>query len=106
MSYIYKNVIFTKHGLQRSKDRSISANRVYETINYPDKVKNKHAQQQTFIKEKYGRKYHVVATYKPEQKKYLVISTWVRGEDDRQPIVWQLITAPFRILWWLIKKLW
>lgn len=77
---------------------------VYETVNYADKKQKKSHDSVKYIKTIRNRKYHVVATYKKNQDKYLVISAWVRGEDDKQPLVWQLITLPFRIIWWLLKK--
>lgn len=106
MSKTYKNIIFTTHAYDRIKSRSLAVHSIYETVNFPEKVIGKTQSNKKFVKTIQNRKYQVVATYKPDQKKYLVISAWVRGEVDKQPLARQLITLPFRIIWWLIKKIW
>jgi len=106
MPQTYKNIIFTNHAFERIADRSISKHSVYETINFPDRKQNKPGSTKKYNKTIHGRKYQVIAQYKSDQKKYLVISTWVRGEDDKQPFIWILITAPFKLLFWIVKKLW
>ncbi|GIK83706.1 MAG: hypothetical protein BroJett025_03280 [Patescibacteria group bacterium] len=105
MSQEYKNIIFTKHAYERIVDRSLALHSVFETVNYPDAVYKKDSKSNKYIKTIQNRRYHVVATYKPDQKKHLIISAWVRGEEDKQPLIWQLITLPFKIVWWLIKRL-
>lgn len=103
MSKTYKNIILTNHAHDRIKSRNISDYSIYITINYPDKKVNKSGSSIKYIKDIDNRKYHVVAKFKKDQNKYLVISAWVRGEDDKVPIIWQLITFPFKIAWWIIK---
>lgn len=105
MSHIYKNIIFTNHAYDRIKSRNISEHAVFETINYPDKKQKKSTDSIKYVKTIRNRKHQAIATYKNDQKKYLVISAWVRGEEDKQPIVWQLITLPFRIILWILKKI-
>lgn len=110
MPNYYKNIIFTKHALERMNKRSISTDRIWQVINHPDKsfVESSSGSKGTtkkFLKEVGGRKYQAVATYLTDEKKYLVISTWVRGEDDKQSIIWIIITLPFKIIWWIFKKL-
>lgn len=106
MSHTYKNIIFTTHAYDRIKSRSLAVHSIYETINFPQKTVGESKGNKKYLKTIQNRKYQVVATYKPDQKKYLVISAWVRGEVDKQPFAWQLITLPFRIIWWTIKKIW
>ena len=107
MSQTYKNIIFTNHAFDRIKNRSISKHAVYETINHSDKKQSKSESATKYIKTIKDRKYHVVAKYQADQRKYLVISTWVRGEDDQLPLIWQLITLPFKLAWELLKlQLW
>ncbi|NCO12648.1 MAG: hypothetical protein COZ34_04980 [Candidatus Pacebacteria bacterium CG_4_10_14_3_um_filter_34_15] len=106
----YKNIIFTKHAIERMNKRSISKDKIWQVINHPDKTFNESSSNEKgvtkkFIKETGDRKYQVIATYLPNEQKHLVISTWVRGEDDKQSIIWLIITLPFKIIWWLIKKL-
>ena len=102
MPNTYKNIVFTKHALERMNKRSISKDRIWQVVNHPDKTFKK---EKKYLKEIGDRKYQVVATHLPKEQKYLVISTWVRGEDDKQSFIWTLITLPFRIIWWIIKKL-
>lgn len=80
-------------------------NSIYETVKNPDKKQSKGESKQKYFKTIRDRNYQVIATYKPDQRKYLVISAWVRGEDDKQSLVWILITAPFKVLFWIIKLL-
>ena len=99
----YKNIVFTKHALERMSSRSITTHSIWEVISHPDKVQSEKNDSRRYIKMLRGRKYFVVANYLQSEKKYLVVSTWVRGEDDKEPIAWILITLPFKILWKLIK---
>lgn len=63
------------------------------------------AQTTKFIRELNGRVIHVVGTYLSDQKKWLIVSVWVRGEDDPTSLGWQLISLPFKVTWWVIKKI-
>ncbi len=101
MSETYKNLVFTKHAWTRAKDRSLSKDLIYQVVSFPDKTYHNQANFK-FIRIINGRKIHVVAT-PIENNKFLIISTWVRGEEDQQSIIWLLITLPFKILWWTLK---
>ncbi|MBU0974323.1 DUF4258 domain-containing protein [Patescibacteria group bacterium] len=112
MSNSYKNIIFTKHALERMDKRSISKDKIWQVVNHPDKtftpksadkndsggyknnIGNSKKVSRKYLKKISDRKYQAIATYLPKEKKYLVISTCVRGEDDKQ-----------NIIWWIIKKL-
>lgn len=100
----YKNLIFTKHGKERLNDRTITADAVYQVINSPDQ-KFEQGKNWKFIRLLQGRKYHVVASYLKSERTWLIVSVWVRGEEDRVPLVWQLLTLPFKGVWWLLKFL-
>lgn len=106
----YKNLIFTNHALERMSKRSISKDRIWEVVNHPSKVFDSNSNGSDKYSKKYirrinDRNYHVVATYLPKENKQLVISVWVRGEDDKLGLVWTLITLPFKIIWWIFKKI-
>lgn len=103
MSETYKNLVFTKHAWERSQDRSLSRDAIYQTVSFPDKTYH-NKDNFKFIRTINNRKVHVVAT-PIENNKFLIISTWVRGEEDKQPVIWLLITLPFKILWWTIKTI-
>lgn len=95
----YKNVVFTKHALARLDDRTITQDAVYRVIQSPDR-RFERDDTTKFIRTLNGRKYHVVASYLKKEHKWLVVSVWVRGEDDKISLAWQLITLPFRLAWW------
>lgn len=103
MKRSYKNLVFTKHAWERLKDRSLTKDAIHQTVSYPDKTFH-NQDNYKFIRTIRGRKIHVVAT-PVEDNKYLVISTWVRGEDDKLPLIWLLITLPFKIVWWILKTI-
>ncbi len=94
----YKNVIFTDHALERMKLRRITQEAVVRTLQDPLR-KEKEADGDTqFIKTINKREIHVVANYQTDEKKWLVKSTWVRGEED--PVAWwvRLLKLPLRWL--------
>lgn len=99
----YKNLIFSNHAFERIKGRSVSQDAVWAAINHPDKRFSQGENTTKFIRSVSNRKVHAVATFLKHEQKWLVVSVWVRGEDDQLPLVWQLITLPFKILWWLLK---
>lgn len=105
MPHTYKDLIFTKHAYNRLKERSIAEHAIWEVIHHPaQKFPSKG--QTKFIKAIHDRKIHVVAKRLEPEDKWLIISVWVRGEEDKEPILWRLLILPFKILWWLIKMLW
>ncbi len=102
----YQGFIFSKHAIERAEKRSVSQFDVAQVLKYPeitqptDKPGNI-----KFIKTINQRLIHVVATLLPQEKKWLIVSVWVRGEEDRAPLAWTLITLPFKLLLELIKLL-
>lgn len=103
---IYKNLIFTKHALQRMSERSITQDAVFRVVQAPDKqFGTEQSKSVKFIRTLASRKYHIVGQWKKQESKWLIISVWVRGEDDREALTTQLLLLPFRIIWWILKKL-
>jgi len=102
--HVYKNLIFTHHAYDRLKDRSITAEAIWQTVQWPA---NKYPSQKAtkFIKSVHHRRLHVIASWLAKEKKWLVISVWVRGEADRVPMGWWLMTLPFKLTYWLLKSL-
>lgn len=106
MNREYHHLIFTNHALERLSQRSISQEAVERVLDHPDRTHpTDKAQTTKFIRELNGRVIHVVATYLPDQKKWLVVSVWVRGEDDKVPVAWYIISFPFRLAGWAISHL-
>ncbi len=96
--------IFTKHALQRLSERAISQEKAELVLRNPDKtIPGKKPNTVKFIRTLNDRNIQIVATYLEDQKKWLVVSAWVRGEDDKVPFMWQVITFPFKAVWWLLK---
>jgi hypothetical protein len=101
----YQGLIFTNHALERVQKRSVSQYDVAQVLKYPDATQETEKPGSTkFIKKINDRNLHVVATYLPEQKQWLIVSVWVRGEEDQPALAWQVITLPFKVLWFVITK--
>ncbi len=102
---IYKNLIFTNHALSRMKNRKLWSGDIYDAVNYP-RVKKGTGKPNTFkfIKTLRGRKMQVVANWKDDERKWLVISVWVRGEEDKAPLPWRIISAPFRGIAFILRR--
>ncbi len=95
----YHNLVFTDHALERIRLRTISQDQVRQVLLNPDKeFPNDKSGQTKFIRRINTRIIHVVGKYLTDQKKWLIISVWVRGENDPVPLVWKLITLPFKII--------
>lgn len=105
MTKNYKNLVFTTHALERLKDRSLSQDSIYKTLQNPDFKKEMGRDKTKFFRTLNKRKVQVVASYLNEERKWLIISVWVRGEENKQPLVWRMLTLPFRIVWWFSKKI-
>ncbi|GAB1420783.1 hypothetical protein MASR2M15_09050 [Anaerolineales bacterium] len=78
----YKNLIFTAHALERMQLRKIQEEAIYQTIHKPDEKIIETAGNMRYVRAYQGRKYHVVSGYLDREKKYLIISAWVKGEKD------------------------
>lgn len=100
-----KSIILTKHAQERKKLRKISNYEIQLTLNTPDQEIELKPNLFKFKKKVKKRKLQIIAQYLKEQKKYLIISVWVRGEDDPIPLTWRLITLPFKLIWWFFKWL-
>lgn len=98
-------IILSKHALERARLRKIELSAIEQIILNPEQKINLRDGKFKFIKTLNNRRYQIVAADVKKENKWLVISVWVRGEDDRVPFTWILITAPFRFLWWLLKNL-
>ncbi len=101
----YRDLIFTDHSLERLTLRSLSQDQIWQVIHHPQKHFENQGNEK-FISTVAGRRIHVVAKKLVDDNKWLVISVWVRGEDDPETMVWQLLTLPFKAIWWIVKKVW
>lgn len=105
-----ENIVFTKHALERMARRSISKEMIRRTLANPEITVPGHNpkkdSQVKFIKTINSRRVHVVATLLPE-KKWLIVSSWVKGEEDPVPLTWQILSFPIKLLFtislWLVR---
>ena len=105
MTHTYKQLVFTNHGWERLQDRRLSSDAVWQVVTAPSHQESMGEGKTKYIRVVNGRLIHVVASWLPHEQRWLVISVWVRGEADRVPFIWTLITAPFKFLWWLLRLL-
>jgi hypothetical protein len=106
MNNNYQSLIFTKHGLERLRSRSITQQMVWQVISNPHKEHKEKNDKVKFIGTVDGRKLHVVAQKIEDGKKWLIISAWVRGENDQLPLAWRIISFPFWLVWKILQALW
>src|SRR3989304_4172876 len=95
MNRVHKNLVFSKHALERLNDRVLTQDAIEQTIANPDKTYPKKGNTK-FIRTVNNRLIHVIAT-PIENHQWLVISAWVRGEEDRESLVWQLLSLAFEV---------
>jgi hypothetical protein len=75
---------FTTHALERMELRKISPYEVQRTILSPQKTFDDEDDKVKFIGHELtlNRSIHAIGRFLPEENQWLVISLWVRGEDD------------------------
>lgn len=75
---------FTNHALERMKLRDVLSNEVRDVIQYPEKVYEDDDGKLKFIGAELDpdRAIHVVAKFLPDENTWLIITTYVRGEED------------------------
>ncbi len=80
----HPGVTFTTHALERMKLRNIYRYEVKNTILDPEKMVEDEDDKIKFIGKELSlnRSYHVVAKFLADENKWLVISAWIRGEED------------------------
>lgn len=76
------SIKYSKHAVERMQLRSITEEMVLKTIRNPDRTYIEEDGDTKFIRKVDGVKLHVVCKPLPDEGKWLVKSTWVRGEDD------------------------
>jgi len=77
------NIVYSKHALERMQLRAITEDMVLKTIRHPDSTYIEADGDTKFIRKVDGVKLYVVCKPLPDEAKWLVKSTWVRGEDDQ-----------------------
>jgi hypothetical protein len=78
----HKTVVFTKHARERLELRRIGEDMAIQIMRNPSTTLTIDDGKIKFIGKSMGAKVQVVGKPIPEQNKWLVVSLWVRGEDD------------------------
>jgi len=78
----HKTVVFTKHARERLDLRRVGEDMIIQVMRSPIATHKKEDGKIKFVGKSMGAKVHVIGKPIPEQNKWLVISLWVRGEDD------------------------
>jgi len=98
----YGGMIWTNHALDRLDRRQISQSDALATLKKPDKTfPGKKEESVKFIRLINQRQIHVVGKLN-EDKQWVIMSVWVRGEEDRQ---WWLVRV-FKTLGRIVKWVW
>ncbi len=79
----YTRVTLSKHAVERMQLRAITEDMVNQAIRDPDRAYLEDDGDTKFIRKVNGVNLHVVCKPLPDESKWLVKSTWVRGEDDQ-----------------------
>lgn len=99
------SIILTHHAEERMKKRRMARSDIERVIGNPDKTyPGKKQGTVKFIKWIDGRQHQIIGKLLDNQKDWLVLSVWVRGEDDFNLVEW-LVFLPFRLVWKLVKML-
>jgi len=99
----YKNLIFTEHAMQRMRRRRISQDAVVQVVRKPQVTESEDNGNKRFVRVVKDRNYHVIAKYLTDEKRWLIVSAWVRGEDDPEPLWRRVLLLPFRVLRRLLR---
>lgn len=80
-------VVFTKHAKERLEQRKISEGMILKAIEMPYRTYTQNDGGMKFICRINERNVHVVCQSLPEERKWLVVTVWVRGEDDEGNVI-------------------
>ena len=105
MSISKSQIIFTKHALDRSEQRCVTQEKIEQVLQNPDKTIQIGGGKSKFIRIIDQRHFQVVASYLAKEDKWLIISAWVRGEEDSKPFIDQLIEGFVNGFVWIVKQL-
>ena len=78
----HKTVVFTRHARERLDLRRLGEDQIIQVMRNPNSTHKIDDGKVKFIGKSMGAKVHAVCKPIPDENKWLVISLWVRGEDD------------------------
>ena len=98
------NIVFTSHAQKRLSRRDITEENVIRAIRMPDKIiKQEKDGFYKFIKIINEREVQVIAKKLTVENKWLVVSVWVRGEEDKPNIIIRTFVLIYRLIKLLFK---
>jgi hypothetical protein len=98
-------ITLSKHALDRARSRKMELYAIEQLILFPDQKTELEDGKCKFQKNISGRHYQAVGTWLAKENKWLIISVWVRGEEDELPLAWRIIILPVQLLWWLLRSI-
>lgn len=97
------NIILTNHAEERMRYRKMARSDIERTLANPDKsFPGKKADTVKFIRTIDTRRHEVIGKYLADQKAWLILSVWIRGEEDKNWIT-ELFGMVWKVLRWLAK---
>lgn len=101
----YGNMIWTDHAVERLKKRHISQADALKVMANPTKTfPGKKPGTVKFIRTINDRRIHLVGKLN-EQKQWVVLTAWVRGEEDRDDVVVRIVKWIFSMIFKILKAL-
>lgn len=98
----YGGVVWTDHALERLRGRGVNQSDALAVMRNPEKTyPGKKEDSVKFIRTINGRRMHVVAVMN-DQKKWVVVSAWVRGEEDQYGFPEKYV---YKLVDWVAGKL-
>jgi hypothetical protein len=94
----HKNVIFTDHAMQRLKRRRISQDMAVNALRKPDRKQDEDDGKVRFVREINGRNVQIVARYLDDDQQWMVVTGWVRGEEDPRRWWVHVLLLPWVVL--------
>lgn len=96
------NIIWTKHARERARKRNIPETMVADVLLSPYRIyPAKSVGSYKFIARQEDRHLHVIATPN-QQKQWIIVSVWVRGEEDSRFWLEERIGS---LVEWVLRKL-
>ncbi len=99
---LWNQIVWTKHARERANTRKISEEKVVDILLHPFKIFPAQSKgSYKFIGQVDDRRLHIIASPNPQQE-WVIVSVWVRGEDDPQFWLERLIG---RAVEWVMSKI-
>ena len=98
-------IVYTDHAHERIGLRRLSKTSIEQTIRHPDRVQKIENGETKYTKRMGSKLYQVVVKIDHQQEAIIVVSAWIRGQEDPPDYLWKFITLPFRLIRWLWRLL-